>query len=593
MTGPRPDFLVGADKWRLLARSKVLVNLHRGDEGRARVGPGPGGGPQRLRRGHRAVGGPRPAATRRAPRSWPSRDIGSAGGRRLVARRAPPRPSSRRRRTTCAGASSDMAAPAAGGCSTSAGSSTRRRARQPREPVDRGRIMRLAGRRAADGGLAARGRRRPSGSRRSEPAPLDRTRQHAGVRAATAGRAARAPRCRATARPGHRRLRRRATRPGLAVHVRRGGGRRRHRGAARNALLAATDEPYVAVLDAGDELIGDALRADGGPAPRRPRPRRGALPRDVRRHPGQRPGPRGAAAAPARLPHPRVRRSPDDARGAGRLHRGPRHSPTSSTTTSGSPSRPAVAGPRCSAGSAWRCGPPVSPRLRQVLLLAAAVGGVPRPSARSGCGGSVAAQPVDIDEAGYLLDRDQRLPRPRPTEVWAAAWDAVMAPTVQAPLMTALTAPVFLVTGTGVLPGAAGPAAVRRRDAAGGLRPGPGGRRPPGRLADPRAHRRSAGRDRASPAPTSSPIASRRDHRADAVGDRAVPQLRPARLVCRRRCVPSAWWPCRGRSRSPSCRRWSSWGSSRWRPGRRGVGVLVNLLLAAAVAAGRGRRPGT
>jgi len=32
ITGPRPDFLVGREKWRLLARSKVLVNLHRGDK---------------------------------------------------------------------------------------------------------------------------------------------------------------------------------------------------------------------------------------------------------------------------------------------------------------------------------------------------------------------------------------------------------------------------------------------------------------------------------------------------------------------------------------------------------------------------------
>jgi hypothetical protein len=30
MTGPRPDFLVGREKWALLARSKVLLNLHRG-----------------------------------------------------------------------------------------------------------------------------------------------------------------------------------------------------------------------------------------------------------------------------------------------------------------------------------------------------------------------------------------------------------------------------------------------------------------------------------------------------------------------------------------------------------------------------------
>ncbi len=32
-----------------------------------------------------------------------------------------------------------------------------------------------------------------------------------------------------------------------------------HPGVARNRLLAATDEPFVAVLDDGDEPIGDAL----------------------------------------------------------------------------------------------------------------------------------------------------------------------------------------------------------------------------------------------------------------------------------------------------------------------------------------------
>ncbi len=32
MTGPRPDLLTGEDKWRLLARSKVLINLHREDK---------------------------------------------------------------------------------------------------------------------------------------------------------------------------------------------------------------------------------------------------------------------------------------------------------------------------------------------------------------------------------------------------------------------------------------------------------------------------------------------------------------------------------------------------------------------------------
>jgi hypothetical protein len=46
--------------------------------------------------------------------------------------------------------------------------------------------------------------------------------------------------------------------PGRTVHVRRGGDSA-HRGAVRNQLLERTDEPFLAVLDGGDELIGDAL----------------------------------------------------------------------------------------------------------------------------------------------------------------------------------------------------------------------------------------------------------------------------------------------------------------------------------------------
>ena len=48
--------------------------------------------------------------------------------------------------------------------------------------------------------------------------------------------------------------------PGLPVHVRRG-GHTAHRGAARNRLLEATDEPLLAVLDGGDELLDDTLTA--------------------------------------------------------------------------------------------------------------------------------------------------------------------------------------------------------------------------------------------------------------------------------------------------------------------------------------------
>ena len=93
----------------------------------------------------------------------------------------------------------------------------------------------------------------------------------------------------------------------------------------------------------------------------------------------------------------------------------------------------------------------MSPRLRQALLLAVAVavflaiGAVWLWRFRRG-------QPVDIDEAGYLsiaITDYRGLSDGGP----GGFADAVMGPSIWAPLMTSLTAPVFLVTGTGVLPG--------------------------------------------------------------------------------------------------------------------------------------------
>lgn len=93
----------------------------------------------------------------------------------------------------------------------------------------------------------------------------------------------------------------------------------------------------------------------------------------------------------------------------------------------------------------------LDPRLRRALLLAAAVtafvalGAVWLWRFRRG-------QPVDIDEAGYLaiaVNDYRGLVDGGP----GGFWDALMAPSIQAPLMPALTVPVFLVTGPGVLPG--------------------------------------------------------------------------------------------------------------------------------------------
>ncbi len=91
------------------------------------------------------------------------------------------------------------------------------------------------------------------------------------------------------------------------------------------------------------------------------------------------------------------------------------------------------------------------PRLTQALLLGAAVAAFVALGAlwlwrfRRG-------QPVDIDEAGYLAIaiNDYRGLHDGGLDGFR---DAYLAPSIQAPLMTALTAPVFLVTGPGVLPG--------------------------------------------------------------------------------------------------------------------------------------------
>ena len=93
----------------------------------------------------------------------------------------------------------------------------------------------------------------------------------------------------------------------------------------------------------------------------------------------------------------------------------------------------------------------LSPRLRQPLLLVAAIGAFLALGAiwlwrfRRG-------QPVDIDEAGYLsiAISDLRGWEQGGIGGW---WDVVQAPSIQAPLMTAMTTPVFVVTGPGVLPG--------------------------------------------------------------------------------------------------------------------------------------------
>ena len=112
------------------------------------------------------------------------------------------------------------------------------------------------------------------------------------------------------------------------------------------------------------------------------------------------------------------------------------------------------------------------------------------------------------------------------------------------------------------------PLLLRRGDAAGGLRPRPRDRRPPGRLADPGAHRRDAGGDRLLPllqlrrSPPGATTAR------DAVGDRALPDVRPDRLVGRGGRRDRAGRPLPDHDARASCRRSWSWDWSRSPPVR-------------------------
>ena len=172
----------------------------------------------------------------------------------------------------------------------------------------------------------------------------------------------------------------------------------------------------------------------------------------------------------------------------------------------------------------------LSPRLPQPLLLAAAVG------AFLGLGAIWLwrfrrGQPMDIDEAGYLsiaiLDY-RGLVDGGP----GGYWDAVMAPGIQAPLMTALTGLVFVVTGTGILPGLLVPLFLGGVMLLAGYGLGH-------EVGGPRVGWLTLALAAGTPVVIgysrsyNFAIASGRGDRGDAVGDRALPHLRPGRLVGR------------------------------------------------------------
>jgi hypothetical protein len=261
MTGPRPDFLCGEDKWRLLARSKVLVNLHREDKAAlewVRV-------LEAMHNGCVVV-------------TEPSTDLGPLmpGEHLLVAEpqdigivaAAVARDDALRERIARSAydlcRELDMAAPAGALVDVCRELATRPAPEHP-EPVEhqvRGwtdGVAPLAGWLPAAGGGAV--------TAHVAAAPLDRSRSSP----ATGDGCAVLVTELADDGPTAASLLSLATHaPGLEVHVAApstGVGR----GAARNALLAGTDAAYVAVLDGGDELLGDALegmvallRADDG-----------------------------------------------------------------------------------------------------------------------------------------------------------------------------------------------------------------------------------------------------------------------------------------------------------------------------------------
>jgi hypothetical protein len=251
MTGQRPDFLCGEDKWRLLARSKVLVNLHREDKAAlewVRV-------LEAMHNGCVVV-------------TEPSTDLGPLrpGEHLLVAEpqdigivaAAVARDDALRERIARSAydlcRELDMAAPAAALVEVCRELAARPAPARP-EPVEhqvRGwtdGVAPLAGWLPAAGGGAA--------AAHLTAAPLDRSRSSFASGGGCAvlvtelagdGPAAATTMSLATHAPG---LEVHIAAPALDVG----------RGEARNALLAGTDATYVAVLDGGDELLGDTLEA--------------------------------------------------------------------------------------------------------------------------------------------------------------------------------------------------------------------------------------------------------------------------------------------------------------------------------------------
>jgi len=243
VTGLRPDFLAGTDKWELLARSKVLVNLHRGEKTAlewVRV-------LEAVLNGCVVV-------------TEPSDDLGPlVPGEHVV-----------------------VAAPGEVGAEAAAlVRDDRRRARLAEAAYDLVRGLDLA--QPAALLLQMCERITPTPAATNPPVTAPEPLHHPAVWLPAPGGGPPAPpelapvRLRARPAPtADTRLALLCTGPGrdgragatvqsaerwaVPVHVW-NGATHAHRGAERNRLLEATDEPLVAILDSGDELLDDTLLA--------------------------------------------------------------------------------------------------------------------------------------------------------------------------------------------------------------------------------------------------------------------------------------------------------------------------------------------
>ena len=251
ITGPRPDFLIGRDKWTLLARSKVLVNLHRGSKTAlewVRVLEAVTNGCAVVTEPSDDLGPLRPGEHLLV--AEPD-DIGRAAAE--LARDEPRRAAMAEAAHELCRTELDMTAAAArlvDACRQAVAEAPAVADLAPPPVPEPGQHL-AVWLPAAGGGTWAPPGLEPA-ARATQLVTQERAPASDGpVAVLCASLAGDGPVTTTTASVA-------AELPGLGVHVRRG-GETGHRGEVRNRLLERSDEPFLAVLDAGDAVIGDAL----------------------------------------------------------------------------------------------------------------------------------------------------------------------------------------------------------------------------------------------------------------------------------------------------------------------------------------------